>query len=38
LAGLTPELIEDALGGLQPASKHVAILCVDGVKKLLGVS
>jgi nitrogen fixation NifU-like protein len=38
LAGLTPVAIEQALGGLEPASKHVAILCVDGVKKLLGVS
>lgn len=38
LAALTPAMIEEALGGLQPASKHVAILCVDGVKKLLGVS
>jgi hypothetical protein len=38
LAGLTPDALEDALGGLPSASKHVAILCVDGVKKLLGVS
>jgi hypothetical protein len=38
LAALTPAMIEEALGGLQSASKHVAILCVDGVKKLLGVS
>lgn len=38
LATLTPAFIEEALGGLQPASKHVAILCVDGVRKLLGVS
>ncbi len=38
LAGLAPAVIEAAVGGLQPASKHVAILCVDGVKKLLGVS
>jgi nitrogen fixation NifU-like protein len=38
LAALTPQVIEDALGGLQPASRHVAILCVDGVRKLLGVS
>lgn len=38
LAALTPTVLEDALGGLQPASKHVAILCVDGVRKLLGVS
>lgn len=38
LAGLTAEAIDQAVGGLQPASRHVAILCVDGVKKLLGVS
>ena len=38
LAALVPAVIEDAVGGLQPASRHVAILCVDGVKKLLGVS
>jgi nitrogen fixation NifU-like protein len=35
LRALTPQIIEDALGGLQPASKHVAILCADGVKTLL---
>ena len=38
LAALAPAVIAEALGGLQPASGHVAILCVDGVKKLLGVS
>jgi nitrogen fixation NifU-like protein len=38
LAGLTSTTIDEAVGGLQPASHHVAILCVDGVKKLLGVS
>jgi nitrogen fixation NifU-like protein len=35
LAGLTPTIIDEALGGLQIASKHAAILCVDGVKTLL---
>ena len=35
LSSLTPALIEDLVGGLEPASKHAAILCVDGVKKLL---
>ena len=30
-----PEFIDDALGGLQLASKHAAVLCADGVKKLL---
>src|ERR1043165_5139892 len=27
--------IEDAVGGLQPESKHAAVLCLDGVKALL---
>ena len=27
--------IEGAVGGLQPESKHAAVLCVDGVKALL---
>jgi len=36
LRGLTASVIEDALGGLEPASKHAAVLCVDGVKRLLG--
>ena len=27
--------IEEAVGGLQPESKHAALLCVDGVKALL---
>jgi nitrogen fixation protein NifU and related proteins len=35
LATLTAETIEEALGGLEPASKHAAVLCVDGVKRLL---
>lgn len=38
LAGVTAAVIDQAVGGLQPASRHVAVLCVDGVKKLLGVS
>jgi len=35
LSGLTAGHIEEAVGGLQPASKHVAALCVDGVRALL---
>lgn len=35
LAQLTPALLEALLDGLEPASKHAAILCVDAVKKLL---
>ena len=30
-----PSIIEDAVGGLQPESKHAGVLCADGVKKLL---
>jgi nitrogen fixation protein NifU and related proteins len=35
LRGLTPAQIEQAVGGLQPESRHAAVLCVDGVKALL---
>ena len=35
LKELTAAVIEEALGGLEPASKHAAVLCVDGVKRLL---
>jgi nitrogen fixation NifU-like protein len=31
-------IIDDAVGGLEPASKHAAVLCVDAVKSLLRVS
>ena len=34
LLGLTAEIIELALGGLEPASKHAALLCVDGAKAI----
>lgn len=32
---LTPAMIEEALGGLEAASKHAAVLSLDGVKRLL---
>ncbi len=32
------DLIEEAVGGLEPASKHAAVLCMDAVKSLLRVS
>jgi len=35
LAAITPAVIEEALGALEPASKHAAVLCVDAVKRLL---
>lgn len=34
LQALTPEIIDQALGGLEPASKHAAVLCVDGVRAI----
>jgi len=37
LKTLTAAMIEEAVGGLEPASKHAAVLCVDGVKALLGL-
>jgi len=37
LATLTPAAMEELVGGLEAASKHAAVLCVDGVRKLLGV-
>jgi NifU-like protein involved in Fe-S cluster formation len=35
LKALTPTVLEGLVDGLEPASKHAAVLCVDGVKKLL---
>ncbi len=35
LGALTASMMEDAVGGLEPASKHAAALCVDAVKSLL---
>ncbi len=35
LAAIRATDIEAALGGLEPASKHAAILCVDALKRLL---
>ena len=35
LNALKPTDVEAAVGGLIPESKHAAVLCVDGVKKLL---
>ena len=34
LAAFQPALIETELGGLQPESKHAAVLCAEGVKRL----
>ena len=35
LARLTPAVLEDAVGGLEPESKHAAALCVDGLRAVL---
>jgi nitrogen fixation NifU-like protein len=35
LAAFDAAVIDDAVGGLPAASKHAAVLCADGVKKLL---
>ena len=37
LAALTPAVVEDLVGGLEPASKHAAVLCVDAAKQLLAL-
>lgn len=34
LLNLKAEIIDEALGGLEPASKHAAALCVDGAKAI----
>ena len=38
LEALTASAMEEAVGGLEPASKHAAVLCVDAVKSLLRVA
>ncbi len=38
LRELRAETVEEAVGGLIPESKHAAVLCVDGVKKLLAAT
>ena len=35
LLSISPDMIDQALGGLPLASKHAAVLCVDAVKRLL---
>jgi len=35
LDALTTAAVEELVGGLEPASKHAAALCVEGVRKLL---
>jgi nitrogen fixation NifU-like protein len=35
LKAIRADAIEEAVGGLEPASKHAAVLCVYGVKQVL---
>jgi NifU-like protein involved in Fe-S cluster formation len=35
MAAFEPSIVDAAVGGLPPASKHAAALCADGVKLLL---
>lgn len=35
LIALSPSVIEEAVGGLPPASRHAAVLCVDAVRAIL---
>ena len=35
LAAITPAAIEEAVGGLEAASKHAAVLCADALKSVL---
>ena len=34
LSTFRPAVIEDAVGGLRPESKHASVLCADAVRKL----
>ena len=35
LAAFQPAVVDEAVGGLPAASKHAAVLCADGIKRLL---
>ena len=35
IEALTTNVIDELLGGIEPASKHVAVLCVDATRALL---
>jgi nitrogen fixation NifU-like protein len=34
---LTPAMVEEAVGGLIPESKHAAVLCVDAVRRMVSM-
>ena len=38
LRAITARDVEEAVGGLEPASQHAAVLCVDAVKRLLSLT
>lgn len=38
MAAFEPGIIEEAVGGLPPASKHAAALCAEGIRLLLAQS
>jgi len=38
LALLTSGMIEECVGGLEPPSKHAAVLCVDALRQLLAAA
>jgi nitrogen fixation NifU-like protein len=35
LSGFRPAVVEEAVGGLRPESKHAGVLCEDGIKMLI---
>ncbi len=35
LAGMSAEMLEREIGGLEAASKHAAVLAVDGLREVL---
>ena len=38
LAAFRPAIVDEAVGGLRAESKHAAVLCADGVKKVVAAS
>jgi hypothetical protein len=38
MAAFEPGIIDQAVGGLPPASKHAAALCAEGIRLLLAQS
>ena len=37
IADFDPAMVDEAVGGLPPESKHAAVLCRDAVRALIGV-